>query len=281
MKYILCFLLVTTSVFAQDFVFDKEKGRAVPSYVGQLKLMKGKVFKKTGETVKDVETGERFKKDDVIITDAKSFAKILIVDDSIISIGPESEVRIDEFDFKDKTDRKMSLTLLKGQLTGNVKNKNANPGDIKFRSKYTTMGIRGTYILMNARTKNSLDIAEYALLSGKADVTDHKDIKFDMKKGDRIVIYRDNAKELNDMRSRQMTADEFKNLEATQTDEIKDFKPFLPFVDLKELEATTLQDSDVQMNEETAANKRTDKKPTWQQNLKKLNEKLKENQKKK
>lgn len=270
--------MFTSGAFSQDFVFDKEKGRAVPSYVGQLKLMKGKVFKKSGEATKDVETGERFKKSDVIVTAEKSFAKVLIVDDTVISIGPQSEVRFDEFDFKDKSDRRMSITLIKGQLSGDVKNKATNPGDIKFRTKYTTMGIRGTYILMNASTNKSLDIAEYALLSGKAEVADHKTAKFEMKKGDRVILIRDSRDDGTHQQAGHLTETEFNTLQAREVDEEKDFKPFLPYSDWDWIEKSANKVKT--RNDEVVVEKREENKPGWEENLQKLNQKLKENQKK-
>ena len=121
MNIILLFLF-SSLVFSQDFVFDKEKGRAVPSYIGQIKLMKGKVFKKNAEGTQVVDTGERFKKDDILITDNSAFARIQIVDDTIISVGPGSEFKFGDMDFKEKTDRKLSFSLNKGQVAGEVKN---------------------------------------------------------------------------------------------------------------------------------------------------------------
>lgn len=273
-------MLFTTCAYSQDFVFDKEKGRAVPSYIGQLKLIKGSAFKKSGENTKDVETGERFKKNDILVTNDKSFAKILLIDDTILSVGPESELKFDDIDFKDKSDRRMSFTLVKGQLTGNVKNKAANPGDIKFRTKYATMGVRGTYILMNAKAKNNLDIAEFALLSGKADVLDFKNQKFELNKGDRIVIIREASKDETKHEAKVLTEAEFNILNAPGIDEEKDFKPFLPHFDLKEAEKFFSAKAVDQKTEEVADNKREEEKPNWEENLQKLNQKLKENQKK-
>lgn len=280
MKYILSFMLLTMSAYSQDFVFDKEKGRAVPSYIGQLKLLKGSAFKKSGENTKDVETGERFKKGDILVTNEKSFAKLLLIDDTTLSVGPESELKFDEIDFKDKFDRRMIFTLLKGQITGNVKNKATNPGDIKFRTKYATMGVRGTYILMNAQTKNNLDIADFALLSGKADVLDHKNQKFELKKGDRIVIIREASKNEAKHEGKILTEEEYDFLNAPAIDESKDFKPFLPYFDLKEAERLFSGNAATQKTEELADNKREEEKPNWEENLQKLNQKLKENQKK-
>lgn len=278
-------LMAISIAWSQDFVFDKEKGRAVPSFIGQLKLVKGKVFKKTPEGLKEVETGERFRKSDGIVTEDKSFAKVQIVDDTVISVGPNTEMRFDNLDYREKDDRSATFTLLKGQISGDVKNKNKQPGEIKFRTTYTTMGIRGTYILMNHQKIRNAEVTEYALLSGSAEVVDHKNQKFDMQKGERIVIVTDKNGEQTDHEEKNLSDLLLKELTALGIDEEKEVRPFLPYFMPKDLEETSpLQKYFVTTSEDSpvrqAPDKREEKKPSWQENLQKLNDKLKQNQKK-
>ncbi len=88
---ILC-LIFSFPLFAQDFVFDKEKGKAVPSYIGQVKLFKGKaLITKKGEK-KDLGHGDRFAITDSIQTMDKSIVKIQMIDETIITVGPNSEM---------------------------------------------------------------------------------------------------------------------------------------------------------------------------------------------
>lgn len=276
--------IFSSLAFSQDFVFDKEKGRAVPSYIGQIKLMKGKVFKKNAEGTTEVETGERFKKDDVLITNNSSFARIQIVDDTVISVGPESEFKFDEMDFKEKTDRKLSFTLSKGQVTGEVKNK-ANPQDIKFRTKYTSMGVRGTYFLMNHQSKGSLDIAEYALLRGKIEVSDDKNETLKLNEGDRVVLIHDSAKNISQNDKIILSPPEIKRLKGEGVDEETEFKPFLPYFTAKEVGLSsplysllhTVSKPEEGLKESTQ--KREEPKPHYEETLKELNKKLRENQK--
>lgn len=278
-------ILFSTFAFSQDFVFDKEKGRAIPSYIGQIKLMKGKVFKKNAEGTQEISNGERFRKNDVLITDDKSFARIQIVDDTLISIGPKSEFRFDDFDFKDKMDRKLSFTLLKGQLTGNIKNK-AKPGDIQFKTKYTTMGVRGTYVLMNHQSKNSLDIAEYALLSGKIEVQDSNRRVIPLSKGEKLVLIHDSSRQIADNEKLSVSEEEFDKLEAKALDEENNFKPFLPYFNINDVSSTSPlyqivnTSASPQASEVGTVNeKRKEKSFSLDEKLDQLNQKLRENQK--
>lgn len=281
----LILVLFTTLAFSQDFVFDKEKGRALPSYIGQIKLMKGKVYKKNAEGTQEISNGERFRKNDIVITDDKSFARIQIVDDTLISIGPKSEFRFDDFDFKDKMDRKLEFTLLKGQLTGNIKNK-AKPGDIRFKTKYTSMGVRGTYVLMNHQTNNSLDIAEYALLSGKIDVEDSNKRVLPLKKGERLVLVHDSTRQIADSEKIPLPDEEFRRLEAMDVNEESEFKPFLPFFNINDISSssplyqivnTSASPQATEVSPVTA--KRKEKSFSLDEKLDQLNQKLRENQK--
>lgn len=275
-------LLFTSLTYSQDFVFDKEKGRAVPSYVGQLKLMKGKVYRKNAEGIKEVELGERFKKDDLLITDDKSFARILIVDDSLISVGPKSELRFDEIDFIDKTNRKLTFTLLKGQLSGDIKNK-AKPGEIKFKTRYTSMGVRGTYLLMNHQNVNSLHIAEYALVSGKIEITDDQNNKYPIIKGEKIVLIHDDLRKISAENKGNLSEDEFIRLEGKTIDEASEFKPLLPYFKLSEAGSSSplyqvLNTSESpQASPSELSEKRKEKSFSLDEKLKQLNQKLKEN----
>lgn len=283
-KLILFLSLFSVSLFApskrlcaQDFTFDKDKGQAVPNFLCQLKLMKGKVYKKSGNDLVEVKLGERFVKSDTIVTSEQSIAKVLVVDDTIITIGPSSELSFENFEFMDKTNRKAVYNLIKGQLSGNVKNK-AKDGDLQFKTKYTVLGVRGTEILMNFRTVNAIDVSEYALLSGKAEITDDKGGKHDITKGEHVVFLHDTGTKKSAIEKLKLSNDDQKNLKALKIDETKDFKPLMPYYKAEDVVMNSTEAS-VTGESTTAEEKRVDKKP-WQENLKELNQKLKENNKK-
>jgi hypothetical protein len=274
MTYLLL-LSLTVTALAQDFVFDKDKGRAVPAFAGQLKLMRGKVFKTTPEGTTPVSAGERFRKSDVIVTAEKSFAKVQLVDDTIVTVGASSELKLDEFDFMDKGNRKIVVTLIKGQLTGDVKNK-AKPGDVIFKSRYSSMGIRGTYILMNHRVNGSLYVADYALLSGEAAVTDHAQGTTTLGRGDRLTLVYNESQTKTARKEEKLAPDEFAALEARGIDEDAQIRPFLSFSSLEGLGIDSTAPEDKTTASPGKDSPREERDGNWQENLKKLNEKLRE-----
>lgn len=286
MKTILFALFVTTSLFAQDFEFDKEKGRAVPKYIAQIKLLKGKVFKNTDGEMTEVQVGERFSKNDILVTGEMSFAKIVVVDDTMVSIGPKSELKFSNFNFVDKTNRQITYELIKGQMRALVKNKAKN-GEIIFKTKSTSMGVRGTEILMNHQMFKNKEICEYALLSGLADVSEEKSGKHELKAADRMIFVKDPMTLESANEKIQFSKAEMEYLRASKMDEDKEFKPFMPyFVPEKVGKDSALY---TMLTGETGATagaaqtpqeEKRDNKKNWRENLDKLNEKLRDNQKK-
>lgn len=278
-KFILFFSLfaVSLSLCAQDFTFDKEKGQAVPNFLCQLKLMKGKVYKKSGNDLVEVKLGERFQKNDTIVTGEQSIAKVLVVDDTIITVGPSSELNFENFEFMDKNNRKIIYNLVKGQVSGNIRHK-AKDGEIQFRTKYTVLGVRGTEILMNFRTVNAVDVSEYALLSGKALITDDKGGKHDIAKGEHIVFLHDTGKKTSAIEKLKLSNEDMSTLKPIKIDETKEFKPLMPYF---KAESVVMNTKEASVSGESAATeeKRVEKK-AWQENLKELNKKLEENNKK-
>ena len=270
-------LFFTLSLFAQDFTFDKEKGKAVPNFLCQLKLMKGTVYKKTGQELVEVKVGDRFNKNDTIVTGDQSLAKVLVVDDTQLTIGPNSELNFENFEYMDKDNRKLLYNLVKGQLSGHVRQK-AKDGDINFKTKYTVLGVRGTEILMNFRTVNNVEVSEYALVSGKAVVTDDKNAKHEIKTGDHLVFIHDTMKQTSAVEKLKLSNEELNRLKAMKIDETKEFKQTMPYYEIGDIAQNTTSSAG-STDENAPSEKRDDKKP-WQENLKQLNQKLKENSKK-
>lgn len=286
MKTILFALFLTTSLFAQDFEFDKEKGRAVPKYIAQIKLLKGKVFKMANGEMEEVEVGARFSKSDTLVTSELSFAKIVVVDDTMISIGPKSELKFANFNFVDKNNRQIGYELIKGQLRAHVKNK-AKDGEIVFKTKLTAMGVRGTEILVNHQVFKNKPISEFALLSGVADLTDVKGVKHDLRESDRMVFVQDPMTLESANEKIQFNKAETDYLRALRMDDEKEFKPFMPyFIPEKVSKDSALYSmlTGVTLSaagkDESQEEPKRDGKKNWRENLEKLNEKLRDNQKK-
>lgn len=278
MKYLILFVVsLPLSLYAQNFSFNKETGKAVPNFVGELKLIKGRVLKTTGGRPKVVQIGEKFYPQDVVATEENSSMKILIADDTWISVGPQSELVFTDFEFKDKNSRTINYELKKGQLSANVRQK-IKEGGVSFRTRFTSMGIRGTKILMNYRELGGRGISEYAVIEGEAEITNSKGEVQKLSSGERIVMVENEKTKEELLEKMKLTPEDLENFSSPEADEAKGIRPFMPYYEPK---ALTVTSTDI-------AGEKVEKKPEGEStgkgtfdNLKKLNEQLQDNQKKK
>jgi hypothetical protein len=287
MKIFILLTLFSTTLLASDFEFDKSKGKALPKYVAEIKLFRGKVWKVTDGKQKEVQQGTRFFNNDTIITEDKSVVKLQVVDDTILNLGPKSELNFAEFKFTDKTDRHIVYNFIKGQLSGNVKNK-ANEGDLTVKTKSAIMGIRGTQILVNHQNINNLEVSEFALLSGSAQVTDDKKQKHDLSTAKKLTLVQDTKDQKSAVESKVLNEEELKYLNAIDKNDDKQFKPFMPYFEPSKVRKdSTLfslvsgeKTNSTQDDNEDKDDKKDDNPKGWKHNLEKLNEQLKEDRKK-
>ena len=279
MSHFLIVIFFSFSLLAKDFTFNKETGQAVPKHIGELKIAKGNVFKDLQGSLTPVKEGTKFYKSDRIVTEEKSFVKIIMVDDSVFSIGPNSNIKFDDYQYTDKSNRNMILTLIKGQLRGLIKNK-AKEGDLTIKTKLAVMGIRGTELFINHQTLKSLDVSEFALTEGMVEIKDLKNQKYDLNQGERIIIVESPATKEG--------AHEKNLLSEAERIELKNEENFLPFFTLAALEEKSplaplfnklVSEAPPQLPQRVNSPVETRPAQDWRKNLQKLNEKLKDNQK--
>lgn len=275
MHYLIISLFVSLPLFGQDFTFNKETGKAVPKFVGELKLVKGRVLRTTGGRPRVVKVGEKFLPKDVVATEKNSSMKILIADDTWLSLGPDSELVFSEFDFREKDDRDVGYELRKGQLAANVRRK-VKSGAVNFRTRYTTMGIRGTKLMMNYREVGGKAISEYALVEGKALVTDSQGAPHELGAGERIVLIEDQKTKEATLEKLQLSPEDLENFASPEADEDKGIRPFMPYYEPKAVSVSAVDEGVV----ERSKKEKTTSGDGSFSNLKKLNEQLKDNQKK-
>lgn len=279
MKFIFIALVTSFSLFAQDFTFDKESGQAVPKHIAQVKIAKGKVFKLTNGKQKEIKVGDRLYKSDTLITNSASIAQILIVDDTIMNLGANSELNFAEFKFVDKTKRQAVYSFIRGQIRGLIKNK-AQEGDIVIQTKLATMGIRGTELFVNHQTINNLEVSEFALISGKVVVNDDKKAPHELSKNDRIIIVQDSISKESAQERNTLSEEELKAL----NEENSLMNMFSP-VSLDKSSSLYALFNKAAAAPEAGVNQglpdgSDPEKKHWKNNLRKLNEKLKDYQKK-
>lgn len=256
---LLVFILSSFSLFAQ-----------APKHIGELKDYRGKVFKQINGYLSPVSVGEKFSQNEAIVTQDKSFAKIQMIDDTVITLSENSELKFSKFNFKNKNEREGIFDFVKGQIRALVKNKSPKKDALQFKTKFAAMAVRGTELLINHRTVNAKEVSEFALVEGVAGVFEGKNQINEIKKGLRVVVVTDPASGASQHESRPLTPQDMSDLAIDDR--------FLPFSDVASLnpevtESAAAPEAEVAEDDE-------EQKGNVEQNLKRLNEKLKEYQKK-
>ena len=269
-------IFLSLSVFANDFELNKETGKVIPSYAGEVKIAKGDVQVKNQEGLNPIEQGARLKVNDVVVTQEKSFAKILMVDDSVFTIGPNSEVKIEKFDYSDKTDRKMLISFIKGQIRGLIKNK-AKEGDLNLKTNLAVMGIRGTEFLMNHQKQEKVEISEFAVTEGNVQMTDDKGETFPLGASEKAIF-------IKDLSSGEGAREE-KKLGLEEISSFKDEDAFMNYYDISSVDKNSpfyqlvkkIFDTEREIKDHPKS-QNSGQRPqgNWRDNLNKLNEKLRE-----
>ena len=279
MNFLFIFLFVFSPLIAEDFSFNKETGQAVPTFVGEIKFFKGNVFKANLGRLTAVKEGTRFYKNDTIVTEEKSLAKILIVDDTTLNIGPKSELKFSEFNYIDKSNRSIIYSFIKGQVRAIIKNK-AKDGDLQIKTQSAVLGIRGTELFANHQTINNLEVSEFSLLSGNAEVKDiNNNQTVSLSKNDKVVIIANQQSKQSMSHKGIMTTEE---LETLRPEEV-----FMPYFEIQKIDKdstfysflNTPSSSGISPLNTSEMPKESQKRH-WKENLKRLNEKLRENLKK-
>jgi hypothetical protein len=127
------------------------------SPIGKTKNSKGDVFViRAGKQI-PVSVGERLFQNDIIRTGAASSVGIIFEDNTVLSLGPDSEIVIDEYVFTpEKGIFSMIARMLKGTasyLSGIIGKQ--SPESVKFQTPEATIGIRGTQFLVKVTDSHS------------------------------------------------------------------------------------------------------------------------------
>ena len=133
-KIIFMFLLFVSTLFAN---------------IGTITLLEGEAFVKRGEETLRLNISDQISNNDFIETKTNSKVKITFIDNTIITIGKESSLKIEDyfFDSNNKNSAKTELSVSKGAfhaITGQIGK--VNPEKFKLKTKNATIGIRGTEI---------------------------------------------------------------------------------------------------------------------------------------
>ena len=266
MKLFFTFLLV----FLVSF-----EGQAIETFLGRVSLIKGKVFRtnKKDKNQVPLKKGDKVYEGDKIETQERSIVKLKLVDDSLITIAPNSNFLLDTFNFSTKSDRSAIFKLLKGQIRSNIPIK-ARPKALRYESKTAALAVRGTVFLMNVHDdKYDNSVTEYAVVEGEVEVLNKLKKSYEVgKKGDRIIVL-NNKKGLSKNVKKKLSKNTF-----TALNSIDDIKSMDTNQFMKAFEGQVLTKASIK-NEDKKINYRPKRTPEdFENKIQRLNKTRKENQ---
>lgn len=158
--FLTLFTLVTSNqLFAQN--------------IGRVVKLRGDAYKVNLQTKvkKRVKLGDFIQPKDQLLTIQETIVKVLMNDDTVLLIGPNSKFEFNKFHMRTKNDRDAEYNLNYGQLRSLFVHK-APKRTLKIKARNVAMGIRGTEILTNVyKDKHNQYQSDILLLSGNLDVT--------------------------------------------------------------------------------------------------------------
>lgn len=280
--------LFSSQSFAQkEFEFDPVASKVIPKYLGEVILVKGNVTakKRSGDRKVKLKMGTKVWPQDVVETKGRSFLKLLMVDDTYLTLGPKSLIDFKKFKFKEKTDRIMDVNLLRGKMRMHFRKK-AKEGDIRVQVGEVAMGVRGTEIMGNSfKTKSGTRVSQVALLTGSVLAEFPNGSSKVLVPGDHsVTTIRLNGQQDNKVKA--MDKSEVMKYLSLQQDPTKDFKPLLNFY--QALDEMVMDSKSGNRVDTSASSEDEDdddggwpapksKKKNWRNNLKDLNNRLQEN----
>lgn len=123
---------------------------AADTFVGIVKTLEGgAMITRNGETIMVV-TDMEIQQADFVKTDRRGYVGLVFSDDTRISIGPNTEIAIDDYLF-DPLEKKLSfvLRLIRGTLSflsGQIAK--LSPESVQLVMPVATIGVRGTHVLI-------------------------------------------------------------------------------------------------------------------------------------
>jgi hypothetical protein len=137
--------------------------------IGTVAIIRGEAFLKVGNVTSKVIPNSVIREKDLIEVSERGFVKVLMKDDSIITINENSKLSFDNFKIKSKEDRKVDYNLKIGKVRALI-TKKLGTGHINLKTKAVTMGVRGTDFLANAFERKGKIETDVLVVSGKVNV---------------------------------------------------------------------------------------------------------------
>ena len=128
---------------------------AIAADVGLVKVSKGSVQIQRGAEKLPAPVGAAIQTNDVIVTGADGSAGVTFIDNSLVSVGPNSVFAIDKYSFDTTTHQgEFQGNLRQGRLAAiSGKMVKQTPESMKIRTPSAIMGVRGTEFVVEVAQK--------------------------------------------------------------------------------------------------------------------------------
>jgi len=118
--------------------------------IGQIKTLSGEVRIERGGTTLTASAGDRLTQSDVVVTGADGKVGITFIDNTRLSLGPDSRMELARFDFDATTHQgaflgrmhKGTLSIISGQIA------KSHPDAMKVETPTSVLSVRGTRFLV-------------------------------------------------------------------------------------------------------------------------------------
>ncbi len=144
-KLVIIFLLIE--------IFYVLPSQASEVSIGKIKTLKGMVTAIRDSKEIPLNIGDSVYQNDVLRTAADSAAGIIFEDDTILSLGPQTELAVDEYLFApEKGNLSMFVRMLRGTasyISGIIGRQ--SPESVKFQMPEAIIAIRGTHFLVKVK----------------------------------------------------------------------------------------------------------------------------------
>jgi hypothetical protein len=123
---------------------------ALATDIAQFKVAKGAVYLERGGKRFPAYVGTHLQATDTIVTGADGSAGITFIDNSLLSVGPNSVLQIERYAFNSTTHEGVFDTTLSRGTLSMVSGKIAkqSPDSVKVRTPSSILGVRGTEFLV-------------------------------------------------------------------------------------------------------------------------------------
>jgi hypothetical protein len=132
-------VLVTAPVFAQE-----------PAAAGRIKVVSGAVYLVRGTSQVPAQAGQIVYQADVLRTGSDGRVGVTLKDDTRVSLGPSSEVRLDRFNYAPAEGQlALALKVVRGvvaYVSGHIAK--LAPDSVRIETPSAILGVRGTTLAM-------------------------------------------------------------------------------------------------------------------------------------